>query len=170
MPALRNYRLIIMHPTEANLCHGKISRFKINKERAVYGRKVRRDLNQLVRRHNVKFYCVNILQLDRFLVSVFTPRIRNQSLIAHLANLLRMLGDLLTAICDGDLSISLTFSALAFSKTWKRDLTFKLESSSSPRSGLSEAEKFREEISLLHSPWCSLPLLFKHLDTLSPRR
>lgn len=72
------------------------------------------------------------------------------SLITHLASLLRMLGDLLTAICDGDRSISLAFSVLAFSKTWKRDLTFRLESSSSPRSGLSEAEN-AERPSSLHS-------------------
>lgn len=49
-----------------------------------------------------------------------------------------MLGDLFTAICDGDLSISLV-SAPAFSNTWNRDFTFRLDNSSRPRSGLSEA-------------------------------
>lgn len=57
---------------------------------------------------------------------------------AYLASLLKILGDLFTAICDGDLSISLV-SAPAFSNTWNRDFTFRLDNSSRPRSGLSEA-------------------------------
>lgn len=76
----------------------------------------------------------------------------------HLASLLRMLGDLFTAICDGDLSISFA-SVPAFSNTWNRDFTFRLDNSSRPRSGLSEAgtksgERFRRTRStLLRVKW-----------------
>lgn len=65
--------------------------------------------------------------------------------IAYLASLLKILGDLFTAICDGDLSISLV-SAPAFSNTWNRDFTFRLDNSSRPRSGLSEAAILRRKV------------------------
>lgn len=76
-----------------------------------------------------------------------------------------MLGDLLTAICDGDLSMSLALSALAFSKTWKRDFTLRLESSSSPRSGLSEAEIQRTRLPLTSPPRAVVPVqTFRYLS------
>lgn len=79
-----------------------------------------------------------------------------------------MLGDLLTAICEGDRSISLAFSVLAFSKTWKRDLTFRLESSSSPRSGLSEAEIQKEIFLLLSLAILVAVQTFQHLSLFFP--
>lgn len=107
--------------------------------------------------NSYKLYGRVLEYAHRFLIIYFFHFVTDLSLITHLANLLRMLGDLLTAICDGDLSISFEFSMLAFSKTWKRDLTFKLESSSSPRSGLSEAEiskKISSYFSLCDSTFC----------------
>lgn len=153
----RNYRLIIVHSAEADPCRGEISRFRIivaRGERPSYGR---RDAIWITARYP----CVkrnNRSHKPRSFANI--PQVSRMHKFdrAHLASLLRMLGDLFTAICDGDLSISLAFSALAFSKTWKRDFTFRLESSSSPRSGLSEAEIQRERI----SPYVSsvIPSLF----------
>lgn len=56
-----------------------------------------------------------------------------------------MLAERFTFTALPDFSTSEDLFSSDFSNTWKRDLTFKLESSSKPRSGLSEAVNYKRQ-------------------------
>lgn len=174
----RDYRLVIAYLLQKRICVTVCHALKLSSFtwRAVHYRRSDTWFYYLISAHRV---CENtageVSQVLRVTYRYFITMIcavrngfRNISLrITHLASLLRILGDLLTAICDGDRSISLALSVLAFSKTWKRDLTFRLESSSSPRSGLSEAE-IQKEIFLLLSSALLAVQTFQHPFSFSP--
>lgn len=64
----------------------------------------------------------------------------------YLASLLRMDGDLLTLMVLGDFSKETLLVSSPFSNTWYRDFTLRVDNSSKPRSGLSDAVKSKKEL------------------------